>query len=411
MGRMGSRRRKAESGKQKAEMGRGMVNELALFAGAGGGILGGKLLGWRTVCAVERDAFAAAVLAQRQNDGCFEAFPIWSDVETFDGRPWRGIVDVVSGGFPCTDISCAGKGAGIDGEESGLWREFARIIGEVGPRYVLVENSPMLTVRGLGRVLGDLAALGFDAEWGVLSAADAIWFECLSRGDRPALDHLRERIWIVAENAESDEHGRGERRGATGGTEACERAQCEACGPVVRESADVAFGRLAMRWWTPGGAGYADSVCAVADSATWENDRRNGGSLAEAARRREGCDTPVDAGGEAVADDDKKHGDTGGSGAGEVFRIEREAAELSGLQARTDGVRERLEREREGGTTAGTVDGPGDGDYSGWWAVEPGVGRLVHGLSDRVDRCKALGNGQVPAVVRLAWRMLNGRAG
>jgi hypothetical protein len=84
------------------------LNELALFAGVGGGILGGKLLGWNTVCAVERDAYAAAVLAQRQNDGVLEPFPIWSDVTTFDGRPWRGIVDVVSGGFPCQDISSQG---------------------------------------------------------------------------------------------------------------------------------------------------------------------------------------------------------------------------------------------------------------------------------------------------------------
>jgi len=77
------------------------VNELALFAGAGGGILGGHLLGWRTVCAVERDAYAAQILAQRQTDGLLPPFPIWSDVCSFDGRPWRGLVDVVSGGFPC----------------------------------------------------------------------------------------------------------------------------------------------------------------------------------------------------------------------------------------------------------------------------------------------------------------------
>jgi hypothetical protein len=107
------------------------MRELALFAGAGGGILGGKLLGWRTVCAVEWDAYAASVLVARQNDGCLEAFPVWDNVETFDGRPWRGLVDVVSGGFPCTDISSAGKGAGIDGEASGMWRHMARIVGEV----------------------------------------------------------------------------------------------------------------------------------------------------------------------------------------------------------------------------------------------------------------------------------------
>jgi DNA (cytosine-5)-methyltransferase 1 len=108
------------------ESAHGSLRELALFAGAGGGILAGKLLGWRTVCGVERDAYCAAVLAERQNDGLLEPFPVWSDIESFDGRPWAGRVDVVSGGFPCTDISLAGKGAGIGGPESGLWREMAR---------------------------------------------------------------------------------------------------------------------------------------------------------------------------------------------------------------------------------------------------------------------------------------------
>lgn len=75
------------------------MNELALFAGAGGGILGGHLLGWKTICAVERDAYAAQVLAQRQNNGILRPFPILSDVCSFDGKPWRGIVDVVSGDF------------------------------------------------------------------------------------------------------------------------------------------------------------------------------------------------------------------------------------------------------------------------------------------------------------------------
>lgn len=162
------------------------LRELALFAGAGGGILAGQLLGWRTVCAVEYDAFARCVLVARQNDGQFEPFPIWDDVRTFDGTPWRGRVDVVSGGFPCQDISTAGRGAGITGERSGLWVEMARIVGEVQPRFVFVENSPALTARGLGRVLGDLASLGFDAEWGVLGAADV------------GAPHQRDRIWILA---------------------------------------------------------------------------------------------------------------------------------------------------------------------------------------------------------------------
>lgn len=162
------------------------LRELALFAGAGGGILGGHLLGWRTVCAVEWEPYAASVLAARQNDGLLPPFPIWDDVQTFDGRPWRGCVDVVSGGFPCQDISVAGKGAGIDGKRSGMWGHMARIVGEVRPRFVFVENSPALLTRGLGRVLGDLAALGYDCRWTVLGAADV------------GAPHQRNRFWLVA---------------------------------------------------------------------------------------------------------------------------------------------------------------------------------------------------------------------
>lgn len=148
--------------------------------------MGGHLLGWRTVCAVEFDAYARSVLLARQRDGMLPRFPIWDDVRTFDGHPWRGHVDIVSGGFPCQDISAAGTGAGLDGARSGLWVEMARIIREVQPRFAFVENSPMLTSRGLGTVLGDLAALGYDAEWGVLGAADVgAW-------------HQRDRIWVVA---------------------------------------------------------------------------------------------------------------------------------------------------------------------------------------------------------------------
>ena len=162
------------------------MNELALFAGAGGGILGGKLLGWRTVCAVEYEPHAAAILVKRQNDGILQPFPIWDDVRTFNGKPWQGRVDVVSGGFPCQDISVAGKGAGINGQQSGLWKEMARVICEVRPKFAFVENSPLLTQRGLSVVLGDLAEMGYDAQWGVLGH------------DSAGGQQKRERIWIVA---------------------------------------------------------------------------------------------------------------------------------------------------------------------------------------------------------------------
>ncbi len=173
------------------------MNELALFAGAGGGILGGKLLGWRTVCAVEWEPYPASVLISRQNEGILPPFPIWDDVQTFDGKPFNGIVDVVSGGFPCQDISSAGQGAGLDGERSSMWYHMLRIIEEVRPKYAFIENSPNLRTKGLVTVLQGLAEIGYNAAWGVLSA-----------GDFGAV-HERKRMWIVASNPNLSQRQRG----------------------------------------------------------------------------------------------------------------------------------------------------------------------------------------------------------
>lgn len=314
------------------------MNELALFAGAGGGILGGHLLGWRTVCGVERDAFAASVLAQRQTDRCLRPFPIWSDVRSFDGRRWRGIAQVVSGGFPCTDISVAGKGAGIDGEESGLWREMGRIIGEVGPDHVLVENSPALTTRGGVRVVGDLAALGFDCRWGIVSAADAIWL-----AGTPVLDHLRERIWIAATRADADSRRREEQW----------------------------FAELGRIEGARGGFAYG---------------LREDGQQHHAAA---GANATL--GGLAVC---------GRAPPGERYALR---ADLP-AETHPDSDRSGLEQQR-----CAVADGPEHeaAQCGGWWAAEPNVGRMADGVANRVDRLRCTGNGQVPAVVRLAWAILD----
>src|SRR5215471_21596164 len=116
------------------------MRELHLFAGAGGGILGGILLGHTCVCAVEIEPYCQQILLQRQRDGILPKFPIWGDIKTFDGKPWRGTVDVVCGGFPCQDVSQANPRAlGLNGERSGLWSEMARIVSEIRPRFVFVE--------------------------------------------------------------------------------------------------------------------------------------------------------------------------------------------------------------------------------------------------------------------------------
>jgi DNA (cytosine-5)-methyltransferase 1 len=113
------------------------MRELALFAGAGGGILGGHLLGWRCVCAVEIDPFCREVLLRRQMDGFLPRFPIWDDVRTFDGRPWRGCVDVITAGFPCQPFSSAARGRLV---AENLWPEVIRIANEVQPSAVFAEN-------------------------------------------------------------------------------------------------------------------------------------------------------------------------------------------------------------------------------------------------------------------------------
>ena len=165
------------------------MRELHLFAGAGGGILGGMLLGHTTIAAVEIEPYCQDVLRARQRDGILPEFPIYGDIREFDGRPWRGAVDVVCGGFPCQDISAAGKVAGITGARSGLWKEYARLIGEIRPQFVFAENSPLLRTRGLGVVLQDLAKMGYDARWGVLGA----W--------HVGAPHKRDRMWILASDA------------------------------------------------------------------------------------------------------------------------------------------------------------------------------------------------------------------
>ena len=169
------------------------MRELALFAGAGGGLLASELLGWRTVCAVEVNDYARSVLLARQRDGILRPFPVWDDVTTFDARPWRGVVDVVSGGFPCVDVSVAramwGR-TGIGGDKSGLWYEYLRIVDECQPGYVWGENSPALKDQGLCTIVRALAQRGYVSRWATVGASEV------------GLRHARKRLWFVATHAD-----------------------------------------------------------------------------------------------------------------------------------------------------------------------------------------------------------------
>ena len=281
------------------------MNELALFAGAGGGILGGKLLGWRTVCAVEINPYAASLLVARQNDKILPPFPIWDDVSTFDGKPWRGIVDVVSGGFPCQDISVAGKGAGITGTRSGLWKEMARIIGEVRPKFAYLENSPMLIKRGLTTVLSDLAEMGYDARWSIMAASDV------------GAPHKRKRIWIL---------------------------------------------------------GYTNN---------------NGFALSEMFRS-------INARSDSSKTESVKACKSEGSNWQQSFVADTISNSKAGLSSRKK-------------TRLAIIGCSSKYSCSNrWWEAEPEVGRVADGVAARMDRLKALGNGQVAEVARRAWdRLIN----
>ena len=159
---------------------------LDLFSGIGGFSLGlERTGGFETGAFCEIEPFPRKVLAKH-----WPGVPIYDDVRTLTAERLRrdgvGPIDIITGGFPCQDISVAGRGAGIEGERSGLWSEIARLAGELRPSFLLMENSSALLGRGLGKVLGDLAEIGFNAEW-----------ECIPAASMGA-PHIRDRIWILA---------------------------------------------------------------------------------------------------------------------------------------------------------------------------------------------------------------------
>ena len=173
------------------------LRALGLCDGYGGMSLGLKLAlgdGIRTVARVERDAYAAAVLVARMEESRLDQAPVWDDLETFDGGAWRGCVDLITAGFPCQPFSAAGRREGVD-DDRWLWPAIGRIIRDVGPRFVFLENVPGLVQHGLPHVLADLADLGFDAEWGLLAASDV------------GAPHRRQRFWLVAALADTDRDG------------------------------------------------------------------------------------------------------------------------------------------------------------------------------------------------------------
>ena len=340
------------------------LNTFHLFAGAGGGILADLLLGHNPIGAAEIEKYPRDVLLARQTDGHLPQFPIWDDVATIDGNPWRGSVDLLCGGFPCQDISAAGKGAGITGERSGLWKEYARLIGEMRPKFVFAENSPLLRTRGLGVVLEDLASLGYNARWGVLGARDV------------GAPHKRDRMWVLAYT-----HG------------------CSSQ-PTVERVLEKNEGEKGREW--------SEDITAR-DAARAGDDKRHESMLGleqvtEKPSKLAYSMHPGLQGGECTIGTDSQ-------GRQEQ---NRPTAECGGLFWHTDPaevwhasvlhVQGRADRSGQGESGRASERGAQD-EKNG--KVEPIVGRVANGVASRVDRLKAIGNGQVPSCAAVAFNILS----
>lgn len=167
-----------------------IFTHISLFTGYGGLDLGLKMVipNLRTILYCDIERYSQGCLISRMQDGTLDPAPIWDDIRTLDGRPWRGRVDIISGGFPCKDTSIAKSKyrKGFFGEQSGLWKEYARLIGEIQPRFALMENPTGLDSIGLGELFADLAEINYDAISTVISASSV------------GADHIRKRRFILA---------------------------------------------------------------------------------------------------------------------------------------------------------------------------------------------------------------------
>jgi DNA (cytosine-5)-methyltransferase 1 len=283
------------------------MNVLDLFSGIGGFSLGLERAGMRTVAFCELDERCRHVLAKH-----WAGIPAHDDITTRQFS--AGEADIICGGFPCQDISLAGTGAGLAGERSGLWRELLRAIRVVRPRYAIVENVAALLSRGMGTVLGDLAAVGYDAEWHCIPASAV------------GAPHRRDRVWIIADP----------------GSEQYKSHRTPLSGEIAAQLSQAATD--AHRVTRP--------ECRPGDASEGEG-RRDVGA---------GC-----------------------------RRADQMDDALCGRHA----------------SPQGEISTGRDGSFdAGWWAVEPDVGRVAHGVPDRVDRLGELGNAVVPQIPEIIARAI-----
>ena len=349
----------------------GIYTELSCFSGYGGFGLGLKLAGipTRTICYIENDDYCQRILQARIRDGFLDDAPIWDDIKTFDGTPWAGQVDILTAGFPCQPHSNAGKRLGKE-DSRNLWPDTLDVIRVVGPRYVLLEN-----VRGLvdganpysAEVIGSLSEAGYNAVWGLHSAAEA------------GAPHLRWRWWCLAyldnsaksrcktQRVRTIRPGQGLTIGGSGQEGDVADAEVQRTGDE-RKDIRQASGEVNTPKYPSGSIGRDDRP---------HNGKDVAGTYSESHRERrlhgEPEEYPTEGGSESFSN---------------LASVDREDVAYSERKGLEGGTRQDV------GTHRDSRFGRND-----WWETEPNVGRVVDGCPHRVDRLRTLGNGIVPSVV------------
>ena len=365
---------------------------LDLFSGIGGFSLGlERSGGFETVAFCEIAPKCRHLLNHH-----WPSVPVFPDITTLTGED-VGPVDAICGGFPCQDISFAGKGAGLAGERSGLWREYARLVRELRPAFVIVENVSAILGRGLGEVLGDLAALGYDA-----------WWDCIPASAVGA-PHRRDRLWLVAYARGQQHQGYGdalrrkiasELAGALADAGLCLRDDAEA--DTLGSNPDCARPHSTqihqqrdaeLRHQQDGIAEPLGHNVADASRKQWDG-RRTGSEQNRRPEPANGCPALAD------ADNIDAQGLLSGiaNATGRPGPFERPAGSRgdghgrgsveSGLGRMVDGLSARLDR------------------VHGGWAEEPATPRVAVGVPDRVARLHGLGNAVVPQIPELIGRAI-----
>ena len=327
------------------------LRTLSLCSGVGGIELGLHLAGdFRTVCYVEKDKYCQQVLQARMRDGMLNEAPIWDDLREFDGRPWRGVVDIVADGFPCHPFSVAGRQRGAD-DARNLWPDVARVIGEVAPGIVFLENVPAILPYYFHEIKPRLQGLGYSVADGIFSAAEV------------GATHLRQRLFVMADAIE--------RAGERSVTQSTERALSGRYGERGHDVADTFGGRTLQA--SPSGA---DGT---------ERDATTGTGSTVGDTDGAGLPQPGNAGGPCKAE--------GGIAARATVDGGSELPLWPPSPTDTDAWARVIER---------------------WPELAPAIPSIrgvANGLAHRVERLRACGNGVVPAVAYKAWITLGGMNG